>query len=289
MYDSVIMITKRAVVFCCLLAVSLLVLLLKINNMNHTTKLNSGVDATEGKYLFEERHKITKMFVPKGSNVFRFITYNILTDMYASTEAFQKKHQLYCPKYALSKEYRRPLILKELVGYHGDFINLQECGENMFSEFLKPKLKALGYEGFLMVKLMGNREGEALFYRKERYTHITDLSISVKDALYSSSNDKLLFQLKKKPLLLNIIMGRKEVGLIQVFRDKYHEAKKICIVNTHLYWKHPSHHIRLLQAAILMNYVKHNINKNVDVIFAGDLNSSPGDPAIRFLSGAFHQ
>lgn len=234
-------------------------------------------------YLFEMRHKYTATYLPIGGDKFRFVTYNILTDAFVSSDIAQKMFS-YCPKYALAKEYRRPLILKELLGYHGDFLSLQECEEDMF-KVLSHKFESQGYRGVFMKKHRGPPEGEALFYRTERYRSVREFSITVRDAIKHTSNKQLRSNLPKG--IYDIILNRKALGLIHVFRNKIdHKLKDICIVNTHLYYAHDASHIRLLQLAILLNYLNANIIKTqVDVIVAGDLNSPISEPVIHYLSG----
>jgi hypothetical protein len=44
------------------------------------------------------------------------VSYNILADLYADSEVSRKQLYPYCPPYALSIDYRKQLILKELLG-----------------------------------------------------------------------------------------------------------------------------------------------------------------------------
>ena len=47
---------------------------------------------------------------------FRVVSYNILADLYADSEVSRTQLFPYCPPYALSIDYRKQLILKELLG-----------------------------------------------------------------------------------------------------------------------------------------------------------------------------
>ena len=47
---------------------------------------------------------------------FRVVTYNILADLYADSDYTRKVLHPYCPAYALAIDYRKQLILKELIG-----------------------------------------------------------------------------------------------------------------------------------------------------------------------------
>ena len=48
------------------------------------------------------------------------------------------------PRSYLDPEYRRPLVLQELLGYHADVICLQEVDETAFSRYFQPQLHAAG-------------------------------------------------------------------------------------------------------------------------------------------------
>jgi len=47
---------------------------------------------------------------------FRVVTYNILADLYTDSEYTRTVLHPYCPPYALTIDYRKQLILKELIG-----------------------------------------------------------------------------------------------------------------------------------------------------------------------------
>jgi hypothetical protein len=44
------------------------------------------------------------------------VSYNILADLYADSEVSRTQLYPYCPPYALSIDYRKQLVLKELLG-----------------------------------------------------------------------------------------------------------------------------------------------------------------------------
>lgn len=56
-----------------------------------------------------------------SSGTFTVLSYNILSDSYASSELYS-----YCPSWALSWPYRRQNLLREIVGYRADIVCLQE-------------------------------------------------------------------------------------------------------------------------------------------------------------------
>ena len=72
------------------------------------------------------------------------MSYNILADVYASTEYAAHVLYRYCKREALDGEYRQCRIVRELFGYHDDVMCLQEVGARMYAEFIQPSLAQAG-------------------------------------------------------------------------------------------------------------------------------------------------
>ncbi|GFR85315.1 2',5'-phosphodiesterase 12 [Elysia marginata] len=96
------------------------VLLACIPQRGHTVKgkleaVVSNVAVTKGPGFcpFETRHKQTKSYSESGS--FRVLTYNLLAEVYSDTD-FSRDHLFhYCPPEFLTMDYRKHLLLKEIV------------------------------------------------------------------------------------------------------------------------------------------------------------------------------
>ncbi len=100
---------------------------------------------------------------------FRFVTYNILANGYASSTGAGEIIYPYCPQDYLEHDYRKPLLLREILGYHADVISLQECDTRFYERELSLVLAEHGYLGAMKIKSENVREGEAIFYRKDRF------------------------------------------------------------------------------------------------------------------------
>lgn len=72
------------------------------------------IQADPGQCPFDIRHKFAKDKL-SGRN-FRVVTYNLLADLYADSDYSRTVLFPYCPSYALNIDYRKQLILKELIG-----------------------------------------------------------------------------------------------------------------------------------------------------------------------------
>ncbi|KAG8239394.1 hypothetical protein J437_LFUL018247, partial [Ladona fulva] len=71
------------------------------------------VEAGPGVCPFEVRHAFTSERVSEGS--FRVVSYNILADTYVDSDFSRNVLYPYCPPYALAINYRKQLLLKELI------------------------------------------------------------------------------------------------------------------------------------------------------------------------------
>lgn len=97
------------------------------------------------------------------------VSYNILANGYASSSGAAELMYPYCPLDYLDHDYRKPLLLREILGYHADLVLLQECDTKFFERELSLVLNEHGYLGELKIKSQSVQEGEAIFYRKDRF------------------------------------------------------------------------------------------------------------------------
>lgn len=73
---------------------------------------------------------------------FSVLCYNVLCEKYATAQMYG-----YTPSWALNWEYRKELILQEILGYGADIICLQEVDVEQYEEFFLHHLSQQGYEG----------------------------------------------------------------------------------------------------------------------------------------------
>jgi CCR4-NOT transcription complex subunit 6 len=110
-------------------------------------------------------------------NLFSILCYNVLCERYATDYMYG-----YTPKYALVWDYRKKLILDELLNYNPDIACLQEINRETFNEFINGELGAVddngkgGYKGVFWQKTRAGHmpsdesqkvDGCAIFYKSE--------------------------------------------------------------------------------------------------------------------------
>ncbi|GJQ66888.1 hypothetical protein Trydic_g7910 [Trypoxylus dichotomus] len=239
------------------------------------------IDASPGECPFEHRHVFTKEKC--NSSAFRVITYNILADLYCDSDFTRTVLYPYCPPYALHVDYRKQLIIKELLGYNGDIICLQEVDRKVYTYDLEPVFSSLNYGSNFMLKGGQVAEGLACFYDNSRFRFIEEASIVIADEIGNNSIFALIWEKictneKLKERLLN-----RTTALQTVTLENTDSGNLILLANTHLYFHPDADHIRLLQGYITIRYLEdiHDKlqekykDKNITTIFCGDFNSVP--------------
>ncbi|XP_071571761.1 2',5'-phosphodiesterase 12 isoform X1 [Temnothorax nylanderi] len=237
------------------------------------------VEAGPGQCPSDIRHQFTKHKLSGRS--FRIISYNILADTYADSDFSKDVLFPYCPQYALDMDYRKQLVLKEIIGFNGDIICLQEVDRSIYEYDLLPSLYMLNYDGVFVTKNEIS-EGLATFFNQDRFEKLRfEYSVMAQNvdlpkfaAIWSKiDNDKM----KER------FLGRNTTIQVTTLRSKENRSEILIIGNTHLYFKPDSDHIRLLQGFYAVTYI-HDVAKrireenpecNVSVLLCGDFNSVP--------------
>jgi CCR4-NOT transcription complex subunit 6 len=88
--------------------------------------------------------------------IFSVLCYNILCEKYATERLYG-----YTPSWALSWEYRKELILTEVMNYDADFLCLQEVDIAQYEDYFIKHLKGQDYEGIYWPKSRYKTMGEA--------------------------------------------------------------------------------------------------------------------------------
>ncbi|KAF1542924.1 2',5'-phosphodiesterase 12, partial [Eudyptula albosignata] len=243
------------------------------------------VEAGPGACTFDSRHLYTKKVCGEGS--IRAVSYNILADTYAQTEFSRTVLYPYCAPYALELDYRQNLLKKELAGYSADLICLQEVDKSVFVDSLAPALDAFGLEGLFRIKEK-QHEGLATFYRRDKFSLLSQHDIAFSEALLSDPLHKeLCDKLAEYPLVQEKVLQRSSVLQVSVLQSTTLPSRKICVANTHLYWHPKGGNIRLIQIAVALSHIKHvacDLYPSIPIIFCGDFNSTPSSGTYSFIN-----
>lgn len=103
------------------------------------------IQAGPGNCPFEIRHLFTEERL--SGKMLRVASYNLLADYYADSEDGRTKLFNYCPEYAIKIDYRKQLLLKEILGYNADIFCMQEVDAKVFDGDMVPFLGAQSMRG----------------------------------------------------------------------------------------------------------------------------------------------
>ncbi|CAD1476443.1 unnamed protein product, partial [Heterotrigona itama] len=246
---------------------------------------NATVEIGPGVCPFNARHAFTKNKLSDK----RVTSYNILANVYAETAMSKETLYPYCPHYALSMDYRKLLILKELIGYNSDIICLQEVDASVYANDLQLSLTTLNYGSIYNLK-NDMREGLAIFYNQDRFDKLScDYSVICQGTNLDEFN--IIWSQIQNDNVKQTFLNRNTIIQTIILRSK--ENSEILIVgNTHLYFRITADHIRLLQAYYGLSYLRtfakkikeENPECNVSILYCGDFNSVPNNGVYKLMT-----
>lgn len=298
---------------------------------------------------FESRHEHTREKLMRPDEL-RVVTYNILADLYADSDYSRSVLFSHCPAHALEIDYRRQLLLKEILGYNADIVCLQEVDKKEFLRVYEPFLGTLGgLAGIYDGKAGHMQEGTATFYREDKLqimdshvTRLTDLlgtteklePIDNKDSRATDGDKNIVKPVAKSDKSPHPILATSDSSSTRNFLSQFDRIRQVVasnaklkerfderntilqtsllkirqkpqnyviVANTHFYFAPDADHIRLLQGSICAKYLEHikefyrkqivETNQTsdteatkIDIIFCGDLNSTPDCGTFKLLT-----
>ncbi|XP_078435738.1 carbon catabolite repressor protein 4 homolog 1-like [Wolffia australiana] len=223
---------------------------------------------------------------------FTVLSYNILSDANATSEIYG-----YCPSWALSWQYRRQNLLREIVGYHADILCLQEVQSNHFEEFFAPELDKHGYQALYKKRTSevyaGNSsliDGCATFFRRDRFSHVKKYEVEFNKAAQSLT-DAVIPTGQKKAALGRLV--KDNIALIVVLEAKFSNQSSdapgkrqlLCVANTHINVHHELKDVKLWQVhTLLKGLEKIAVSADIPMLVCGDFNSLPGSASHALLA-----
>lgn len=213
---------------------------------------------------------------------FSIVTYNILADYWIQQSSGKEDSYNYCPKEYMIRtngraSHRHVLLMAELRWLDSDIICLQEVDTSYFNEILKEELSELGYEGLFAKKCMGIPEGEALFFKKNKFY------LQETKTVYLNDMAECTFQHTEIPLFW-------EVALLATLRHKLSDSLLVLCV-THIRWGDLKETVsQVCQIAMvtkalydMVSSLQESDGNRVAHILCGDFNIEPQFPAYKLL------
>lgn len=236
---------------------------------------------------------------------FNVMSYNILTDKLATRQLYG-----YCPSWALTWEYRKQAILKEILDSQADIIALQEVEMDQFYNFFIRELQQQGYDGIFTpksrAKTMGEHErkfvdGCALFFHKQKFALVEHTVIEF--------NKLAMANAEGSDDMVNRVQLRDNVGQAALLEVKEtirggggsaSQLQHILVANVHIHWDPEFSDVKLIQTVMLMSELD-NFAQGVKIdrglpycnsihgapgipfLLCGDFNSLPDSGVLQFL------
>ncbi|SCU80284.1 LAME_0B02366g1_1 [Lachancea meyersii CBS 8951] len=254
---------------------------------------------------------LEKASLPVSKASITLLTYNMLSPYYMWPQVYT-----YVPEQYKDWSYRHRLLEREILSlYRADIMCLQEMTQKDYKGFWKTHCKEkMNYGSSYIAKTppaywkrtSDEMDGVGIFYNLDKFQHISTNSIYLNDLIglfninelnYLKSTIITLTNGAGEPIakdsLLNVLHGRNQVSL---FVSLMHRETRtlFVVINTHLYWKYDE--VKLCQCLTIMRKLHRVIKQllvgrdgatysRVKILFAGDLNSSPDSPVVKFLKG----
>ncbi|KZT21426.1 hypothetical protein NEOLEDRAFT_1139540 [Neolentinus lepideus HHB14362 ss-1] len=184
---------------------------------------------------------------------FTILSYNILAEKYATERMYG-----YTPSWALQWDYRKELILTEVMNYRADFLCMQEVDIGNYEEYFVPHLGEAGYEGVYWpksrYKTMTGAErrqvdGCATFFNANKYQLVE------KQLVEFSSLAMQRPDFKKTDDMFNRVLGKDHVAVVGLFENK-ETGTRLIVTNVHVVSDPQFRDVKLVQVALMVDEVE---------------------------------
>lgn len=178
----------------------------------------------------------------------RALSYNILCERYATTQAYG-----YVPERVLSWAYRKTLIFDEIKDQNADIVCLQELDKASYDDFFRGKLAECGYNGYFAQKSRAETLGENAKYVDGCGTFWKDKKYVKLDTQHLVLGRKAVERpgAKASADMLNRVWQRDDIATV-VFLENRQTGARLIIVNAHIVWNPAFKDVKLIQAAVMM-------------------------------------
>ncbi|KAJ3328231.1 Glucose-repressible alcohol dehydrogenase transcriptional effector [Blyttiomyces sp. JEL0837] len=236
-------------------------------------------------------------FSAPQNDVYTVMCYNTLCDKYATAQAYA-----YTPSWALNWDYRKELLLQDILNYNADIVCMQEVEMSQFEEYFSEQLGQLGdYEGVFWPKsrarTMGDFEkrsvdGCATFFKTTKFTLVERHLIEFQQIAMQRPD------LRRTEDVYNRVMVKDNIAVITILESVDNPGLRILVANAHLHWDPTYMDVKLVQTAMLIEEIqKHASNYalqqsragsgnkgTLPIILCGDFNSLPNSGVYEYLS-----
>lgn len=187
-----------------------------------------------------------------ASETFTIFNYNILCAKYATETVYP-----YTPTQAIDWDYRRELILQEMIEREPDVMCLQEIDQESYNEFFRTALAYHDYKGAFWPKTrartMADREakavdGCAIFFKGAKFILLGKEMVDFANIAINRPD------MKGEHDAFNRVMPKDNIGVVCFFENRMTGARMI-VATAHLTWDPTFNDVKIVQTAILMEQI----------------------------------
>ncbi|BGP47929.1 Glucose-repressible alcohol dehydrogenase transcriptional effector [Rhodotorula kratochvilovae] len=240
----------------------------------------------------------------RPEETFSLLCYNILCDKYATGQMYG-----YTPSWALNWDYRKELVLQEVLNYGSDIVCLQEVDAEQYETYFLEHLSAQEYDGVHYSKsrartMSGDEkrsvDGCATFFKNTVFALVEQHLVEFNQIALRRPD------FKKTEDMFNRVMTKDNIAVVTLLEHRASGARLI-VANAHIHWDPEFCDVKLVQVAMLMEEIgkvandfarlpaRRNLAEGYDeaphyangskipTIICGDFNSTPESGVYQYL------
>lgn len=167
----------------------------------------------------------------KPAESFSVLSYNILCEKYATPQMYG-----YTPSWALGWDYRKELIMQEVMNYSADILCLQEVAVEQYESFFLKHLEEHGYDGVYYPKsrartMTGDEkklvDGCAVFYKSATFALVEQHMIEFNQIAMRRTD------FKKTEDMFNRVMTKDNIAVV-VLLEHRNSGARLMVANNHV-------------------------------------------------------
>ncbi|SCV71123.1 BQ2448_2711 [Microbotryum intermedium] len=236
---------------------------------------------------------------------FSALCYNILCEKYATSQMYG-----YTPSWALNWEYRKELILQEIMTYGADLICLQEVDVEQYESYFLEHLSGQDYDGVYYPKSRARTmhgeerkrvDGCATFFKNTTFALVEQVLIEFQQIAMRRPD------FKKTEDMFNRVMTKDNIAVVTCLEHRASGARLV-VANTHVHSNPDFRDVKLVQVAMMMDEVhkiandfaklpsrlnlgegydaapKYANGSKIPTLICGDFNSVPDSGVYEFMT-----
>ncbi|XP_021377441.1 uncharacterized protein LOC110465734 isoform X1 [Mizuhopecten yessoensis] len=213
---------------------------------------------------------------------FSVVSYNILAQCHLERNDYSFTESQY-----LEESYRHQNLMKEIKYLNADLVCMQEVGPLYYESLLKPAMSRLGYEGLMKKRTQEYfNEGEATFYKTDRFSAVETCTYSLKDLAEQELEDGGVSEEVK--VSIRKYLNLPDVLVLTKLRCNV-TGNVLCMGNIHVQWgKMEIPDAQCIQIVCAIKELAKQGGSDCHAqILCGDFNSEATSPGYKLAMGGY--